>query len=595
MRSIFMGKIKKLIPLFTIQIAAVIMLISPYVIPLVVGRADFSLLINSIVGNYFTYTFKYIVALILMYLIMRDKKSIVLGCIGLVYVLISGIGLFIYFWNYFDFEASLLEDFFFYIDPLIIYIAFTAVFICFIAQKGNRYFLFALIGTVTIADMIVGTVYYADYFLASVNTYAGIYNTAERFLLEVFNSELYFHWFADCFVFIAETLLIIIFEIIGHKKELKEEKEETSKEKDSGIKLTAFFITLGVSILLSFVVIFVVFKPVSKDLNPKNAKDSVFFKTLNWIPAAMDDSAKVSTKQILSECPFETTEDTEWAFYPKDNQAGLVAMKNEYTYNENSVILVFRYLKSAKYINNTITQNEFIGGVARYGHFSFNSCEIIEKKHFIYVKLDYDNRIIGFKTISFDKYEDRLNIDLSDDNIELVYCNFGDKKIVRQYQTFDAANGKWEEIIKEEEERKPETGIPYVQWTELQVVEGANSYEGNDGLRICVSQYDYKYSHYNIYGEINTPQETWLTIYISGNDKLSDEILSGIYDVKLYSGNGDITPKDFTVETNYAAENAVTYTLKSNTLGELTEGDYTLEYGDYNVDFELKVQTFEAW
>ena len=589
-----MGKIKKLIPLFTIQIAAVIMLISPYVIPLVVGRADFRLLINSIVGNYFTYTYKYIVALILMYLIMRDKKSIVLGCIGLVYVLISGICLFSYFWNYFDFEVSLLEDFFFYIDPLIIYIAFTTVFICFIGQKGNKYFLFALVGTVTLADMIVGTVYYADYFLASVNTYAGEFNTVERFLLEVFNSELYFHWFVDCFVFISETLLIIIFEIIGHKKELKEE-EEVTKEKEDGFKLPAFFIPLGISILLSFIVIFVVFKPISNDLNPKNAKDSVLFKTLNRIPAALDDSAKVSTKQILSECPFETTEDTEWVFYPKDNLAGLVAMKNEYTYNENSVVLVFRYLKSARYINNTITQNEFIGGRARYGGFSFNSCEIIEKKHFIYVKVDYDNRIVGFKTISFDKNEDRLNIDLSDDNIELVYCNFGDKIIIRKYQTYDAAKGTWEEIIKEEEEREPETSIPYVQWTELQVVDGANSYEGDNGLRICVSQYDYKYNYYNIYGEINNPQETKLTIYIFCNDKLSDEIISGIYNVKLYSKNKDITPEDFTVETNYSEENTVAYTLKSNALGELTEGDYTLEYAGYNVDFELKVQTFEAW
>ena len=68
---------------------------------------------------------------------------------------------------------------------------------------------------------------------------------------------------------------------------------------------------------------------------------------------------------------------------------------------------------------------------------------------------------------------------------------------------------------------------------------------------------------------------------------------------KLYvKENGvykDITPEDAEVEYYSADDLGIYYSMKSNLLEELTEGDYKLEYGGYRDEFTLSIQTQVVW
>ena len=316
------------------------------------------------------------------------------------------------------------------------------------------------------------------------------------------------------------------------------------------------------------------------------------------------------SSKIVSECPFETKE-SDWTFYTDDNLLGLVGVNKEEGESENTVILAFEKTKASKDYEDTIINCKYVSGFARFGGFEYDSRDIRDAKHFYYVKLVYDNGIVEPETISFDKNCERVNIDLSEDDIKLNYCNFGDDTIVRKYQNYDAVNGIWKEITDEEEKTPPEMDIPYVQWTELQVDrrDGMNE-ELPEGINLSVSEYRFDCNRYNIYGEIEYPQVTKIDFCLiklgmttDGETVLEEvdeselNIQNG--DVKLYvKENGsykDITPSDVSVTSYYSTEKVIYYTLESNLLGELEERDYKLEYGGYAAEFSLSVQTFEAW
>ena len=587
-----MGRIKKAIPLITIETAVALMLLSRFV-HLSPIYSVWDLL----------YLVKYAVALITMYIIMRDKKSIVIGIIGIAYVIISGCFLLHYIFYNFDLETSLLEPFFLFFDPLIIYLTFTAVFICFIAEKGNKYFLFFLVLAVTAADLIVGSVYYLNTIHLQEN-----YGKAEALFLEVANTDFYFEWVVTCLVFVVETILIIVFAKASGKNKSEETKDLKEKEKNN--KLPTLLITASISLLLSFLLCFAVLRPIMKSCSYENYKNSFAHKTFEWFPSALDKVSKVSNEKVMSECPFETKE-SEWTFYPEENITGLVGVNKAEGESENTIILAFADLNSAKDIKNTIINCKYVSGIAKYAGFEYDNRDIREKKQYYYVKLVYDNRIVDPKTISFDKDDERVNIDLSEDNVKLNYCNFGDETIVRKYQNYDAVNGIWNDITNEEEQTPPVSDIPYVQWTELQVDNRDSRYEPlPEGINLFVNEYRFDWDRYDLYGVIQTPQITKIDfqirncgVNIDGETVIEDvdeselNIQNG--EIKLYvKENGsfkDITPSDATVTSYYATDTIVNYTLESNLLGELEEGDYKLEYAGYSSEFSLAIQTFEAW
>ena len=316
------------------------------------------------------------------------------------------------------------------------------------------------------------------------------------------------------------------------------------------------------------------------------------------------------SSKIMSECPFETNE-SDWTFYSNNNLFGLVGVNKEEGERENTVILAFEKTKASKDYEDTIINCKYVSGFARFGGFEYDNRDIRDAKHFYYVKLVYDNGIVEPETISFDKDSERVNIDLSEDNVKLNYCNFGDETIVRKYQNYDAVNGVWNDITNEEEQTPPVTDIPYVQWTELQVDNRDSWYEPlPEGINLFVNEYRFDWDRYDLYGVVQTPQITKIDfqirncgVNIDGETVIDDvdeselNIQNG--EIKLYvKENGsykDITPSDARVTSYYNTDTIVNYTLESNLLGELQEGDYKLEYAGYSSEFTLAVQTFEAW
>ena len=122
-----------------------------------------------------------------------------------------------------------------------------------------------------------------------------------------------------------------------------------------------------------------------------------------------------------------------------------------------------------------------------------------------------------------------------------------------------------------------------------------------DGLAVEPDEND----RYNIYDEIESPRHVNFNIGIYSNSDEGFASLEG-YDldittaeVRLYkkSGSGyvDISPGDFVVDVYSEDEWTQFASISSISLGELDEGYYRLEVGGYDVDFELKVQGFEAW
>ena len=604
-----MGKTKRLISLITIETAVILMFISQYVFIFDVGSKIGNMPGALYWGWDYLYAVKYIVALVIMYLIMRDKRSIVLGYIGIAYIIISGCFFVYYFFNSFDWETPVLQILFLYIDPLIIYATLTTVFICFIVEKGKKYFLFFLLVAVTFADMIIGNVFYygwcANY--ASANE---IYSKFEVFLLEVINTDFYFHWCIICTVFIVETIVILLLTIPERKKE--SEETDDSKEKNEEIKVSTVVITTLASFLLAFLTILCIIRPLVKICDYSNYDDSFIHKTIAGIPITPGKIEDASPHKIISGYPFDNEEDVEWTYYPNDNMIGLVALTKVHGESEDTIVLAFKYLNSAKNISNTIINYKYLNGSARYGYFSYNNQEIYKKKKIYYVKVTYDNKIVDPKTVSFDKDEDRINIDISDDNIKVTYCNFKEEKTVRKYQNYDSASGTWGDISIEEEEREPLVGIEPSIHTELQVDrEKSWALEYPQGVKMYAEDYYYRNEKRNIYGEIETPQFTDIGFSIKYYGKIvgkeiiyeetPEEVLSYIEDgnFKLYvKENGvykDITPEDAEVEYYSADDLGIYYSMKSNLLEELTEGDYKLEYGGYSDEFTLSIQTQVVW
>ena len=604
-----MGKTKRLISLITIETAVILMFISQYVFIFDVGSKIGNMLGALYWGWDYLYAIKYIVALVIMYLIMRDKRSIVLGYIGIAYIIISGCFFVYYFFNSFDWETPILQILFLYIDPLIIYATLTTVFICFIVEKGKKYFLFFLLVAVTFADMIIGNVFYygwcANY--ASANE---IYSKFEVFLLEVINTDFYFHWCIICTVFIVETIVILLLTIPARKK--VSEETDDSKEKDDRIKVSTVIITTLASFLLAFLTILCIIRPLVKICDYSNYDDSFIHKTIAVIPITPGKIEDASPHKIISGYPFDNEEDVEWTYYPNDNMIGLVALTKVQGESEDTIVLAFKYLNSAKNISNTIINYKYLNGSARYGYFSYNNQEIYKKKKIYYVKLTYDNRIVEPRIISFDRGEERINIDVSDDNIKVTYCNFKEEVIVRKYQNYDSASGTWGDISIEEEEREPLISIGPDIHTERQVDrEKSWALEYPQGVKMYAEDYYYRNEKRNIYGEIETPQFTDIGFSIKYYGKIvgkeiiyeetPEEVLSYIEDgnFKLYvKENGvykDITPEDAEVEYYSADDLGIYYSMKSNLLEELTEGDYKLEYGGYSDEFTLSIQTQVVW
>ena len=338
------------------------------------------------------------------------------------------------------------------------------------------------------------------------------------------------------------------------------------------------------------------------------------FLLCNPVPGNTDSktvtgsSSKHASDKIISECPYDLSDSAVWTIYPSHNLIGLTAVATDTDDVDQTFILAFDHSPVQKNADDIITGVDRVRAICMYDFYDFDDMEIIEGKRIYYMKLKCDKRITVF-SFSFNSehngISERISIDLNN-KTELFYSYYEYPKDIRKIQTLNDGTGKWDKIeTLEFKPEEPSTGIPYVSWTELQVDENACEpcvIQGD--ITVRVMKYEYSPNVYNIYKEIETPQNTTITFTVGTNNETKHADIPDFPDIeneniKLFvrSGDGftDITPADLNVNVYYDNEYVCYTDMSSSELGELDEGEYRFVIGEYTVDFVLSVQQFEAW
>ena len=296
---------------------------------------------------------------------------------------------------------------------------------------------------------------------------------------------------------------------------------------------------------------------------------------------------------ISNEYPYAITDTAEWKLYPEDNVFGLAASVSECGQDESTLMLVFMYSLKTDIDKRIIRECEDITGICPYDYFSFDKQEVTSGDNYYYVTLVYDSRI-DLTGVSFDKWNKRCNINLSE-GMTLTYCDFADEQqIVREIQEYDEQRGCWNPEHEETEPIDAYGGVKEYGYTELAV--DHNEYEPmseQDGIVMQVVDYQYIPETYNIYGEIDKERQTSINFCLSGDNQNVEEQQN----CKLYKIVNDevvdITPRDIMLVTECEdGDDIVAVSMKSSLIDELDEGDYRIEFGVYQVDFRLTIQTF---
>ena len=317
-----------------------------------------------------------------------------------------------------------------------------------------------------------------------------------------------------------------------------------------------------------------------------------------------DSDVPDNEDDIRGQCPYDLSDGCEWSFYPSKNILGYAAFAREDVNGYKTDIFVFNR-KRSEYIDVIENAEEFLV-CANHGEFDPDETDISTQKDYCYVKLKYDSRIPLLYLHLWYNYES-ITV-YPGDKPDLNYSKFSGNTFIDKSQSFNADKGQWDDMSESKDElEEPEAGIQYASWDELQVVsEGYVPCDLPCGASIVVWDYRYQdYDRYNIYDEIESPRHVNFNIGIYSNSDEGFASLEG-YDldittaeVRLYkkSGSGyvDISPGDFVVDVYSEDEWTQFASISSTSLGELDEGYYRLEVGGYDLDFELKVQGFEAW
>ena len=149
----------------------------------------------------------------------------------------------------------------------------------------------------------------------------------------------------------------------------------------------------------------------------------------------------------------------------------------------------------------------------------------------------------------------------------------------------------------ETSDETPKEDVGYVRYTELAIDQtGYDTVSAEDGILFMAMDYGYRQPSYNIYGEIESDPDTSLRFYLLNEDGMAEE--QDHFTLYQKTGNSyvDITPSDCTISTeSFNGDPRLWIDMHSSLLGELTEGDYRAEYGDYTTDFRLTMQDFEVW
>lgn len=306
-------------------------------------------------------------------------------------------------------------------------------------------------------------------------------------------------------------------------------------------------------------------------------------------------SGKTAAEKAVSKYPGTGAETIVWEEYPTDNLFGLTAVGTDSEQGISTIVLVFAGPGKGGVDSGLISECTGVSGACPYGYFEFDESEITEKNGFCYVRLTYDSRIT-LNTVMFDSGNERCNIDFKN-GPELTYCDFRDRDESKWlYQSYDVSVQAWGDITDRKESNNVCVDIGPNVYTMLGVDESEYSASKTVGdVTLIFCEYDHENAAYNIYGEVDKEEQTTLSFYLIDDNGLVKE-----QDVfKLYISDGgsfvDITPSDYQLTAEAVDNSYLSVKMQSSLLGELSEGDYHLEYGLYSVDFRLSEQTYEVW
>lgn len=306
-------------------------------------------------------------------------------------------------------------------------------------------------------------------------------------------------------------------------------------------------------------------------------------------------SGKTAAEKAVSKYSGIEAENMFWEEYPTDNLFGLTAVGTCSDQNISTIVLAFDDPGKGGVDSGLISECTRVSGVCPYGYFEFDESEFTEKNGFCYVRLSFDSRIT-LNTVMFDSGDERCNIDFKN-GPELTYCDFRDRNESKwMYQSYDTSVQAWGDITDRKESNNASVDIGPNVYTMLGVDESEYSASKTVGsVTMIFCEYDHENAAYNIYGEVDKEEQTTLSFYLIDDNGLAKE-----QDVfKLYISDGgsfvDITPSDYQLTAEAVDNSYLSVKMQSSLLGELSEGDYHLEYGLYSVDFRLSEQTYEVW
>jgi len=309
-----------------------------------------------------------------------------------------------------------------------------------------------------------------------------------------------------------------------------------------------------------------------------------------------DTKSQGSTVKASEAYPDTLPADAVWTEWPGGNLFGLTGMTANIEGETTTTILAFEYLEDGEVKDRIFRDPKYLDGSSPYGSFQFDDNEVIEEDDCYFVKLSYDSRI-ELTLLTFSNGDERCIINLRD-GVDLTYCDFRDiEKSKRIRQSFDPDSGTWGNMSMEIEDETPRVDIGYTSYTELAIDEMTReSVSEKDGTIFTAMDYKYVQGSYNVYGEIEREPDTSLRFFLMNENGMPDERDHFALYQKTGSGYTDITPSDCTISTEtFNNDPRLWVDMHSSLLGELSEGEYRAEYGEYTVDFSLSMQYFEVW
>ncbi len=297
-------------------------------------------------------------------------------------------------------------------------------------------------------------------------------------------------------------------------------------------------------------------------------------------------------KSFKDEYP-ETLPDTVvWTEYPDGNIMGLCGMGTCDDQGTSTIILVFAPSKAE--VNKKIfLKPEYLQGACPYGYFQFDENSIYEKAAHDYVKLCYDSRIT-LTDIIFEKDDERCVICIGD-KTDLFYLNMKNlDKVKRLSQSYDPAAMAWSDANEETKDETPTVSTGHSEYYKLAIDNSEyDPSKTTDGVTFTAVNYNHVMDKYNIYGEVEEAGVTTLRFGLScDQDSITEQDSFRLYrkEAGVYI---DITPADVSLKTNSQNnDHYLSLYMQSSDIGELAEGDYRAEYGNYSVDFRISELLF---